>query len=118
VTKSQSAPHKTVFVDLDNPPASVQLNVGDDLVLVRTTASGAPFISAVNVPTREFALASNMFLMVPLALIRVPGQPAHTVLVHHGVAQAPGSGQITFAKTPANPTQPGGTNHAIPYTVS
>ena len=117
MTSIPKAAHKTVFVDLDNPPASLQLNVGDELALVRTTAAGAPFISAVNVPTREFALAPNMFLMVPLALIRLPGQPAQTVLVHHGVAQSSGSGLITFSKSPANPSQPGGTSHTTPYTV-
>jgi len=117
VTTSPSAPKATVFVDLDNPPASVQLNIGDELALVRTTAAGAPFISNVNVPANEFALAPNMFLMVPLALIRLPGQPAHTVLVHHAIAQAAGKGDITFSKAPANPSQPGGTNHAVPYTV-
>jgi hypothetical protein len=58
-----------------------------------------------------------MFLMVPLALIRLPGQPGHTALVHHAIAQTAGKGDITFSKAPANPTFKGGTNHATPYTV-
>ena len=107
----------TVFVDLDNPPASIQLKVGDDLAVVRTTAAGAPLLSAVDVPTAEFGLAPNMFLMVPLAMIRLPGQPGHTYLVHHGIAQQNGSGKITFSMSPNNPSSVGATNHTIPYTV-
>jgi hypothetical protein len=117
VTTKNSTTPTIVFVDLDNPPASVQLNVGDELALVRKTAAGAPFVSAVDVPASEFSMAANMHLMVPLALIRLTGQPAHTYLVHHDIAQNSGAGQITFSMSPANPNAPGGTNQAISYSV-
>jgi hypothetical protein len=116
-TSMPSTSPKIVFVDLDNPPPSIQLSIGDELAVVRTTAAGAPLLSAVDVPPSEFALAPNMFLMVPLALIRLPGQPAHTYLVHHDIAQTVGKGQITFSMSPANPSAPGGTNHTVPYSV-
>lgn len=118
-TSIQVAPRNITFVDLDNPPASLTLKVGDEVAFIRHSAAALPTITDVDTPNGEFSLHGNMFLMVPLGQIKLPGQPASTVLIHHAVATTAGSGQVSYLLTPPNqPGSPAGTTAHLPYTVN
>lgn len=117
-TSIQTATRAITFVDLDNPPASLNLNIGDEVAFIRHSAAALPTISNVDTPHSEFNLASTMFTMVPLVQVKLPGQPAQTVLFHHAVASQSGSGQISFLLTPPNQLGVAGTKAYLPYTVN
>lgn len=89
------------FVDLDNPPKSIKLCMGQELVLYRVQLFGQQFLANLNVPTAELTMSPKMMTMGPPPVL--PGQPAGTDTLWYGHATAVGAGKINFMISPPGP---------------
>jgi hypothetical protein len=114
--KKKAAAPQTVFVDVHKRPSkAVKLKVGDELALIKTIAVGGHVVSGINAPAAHFAASPKMMTMV--SPLRVGGQPANTEALWVGVAQAKGTGNLTFVVTPLSPGHAGQTE-GFDYVVS
>lgn len=102
------------FVDLDNPPKSIKLWMGQELVLYRVQLFGQPFLSNLNVPTSELTMSTKM-AMGPFPVL--PGQPTGTDTLWYGHATARGAGKVGFMISPPAPGYCG-TPQDFDYVVS
>lgn len=100
-TRPTGALAPIVFVDLDNPPQSIKLFMGQELVLYRAVSFGNQFLSNLNVPTSELTMSARMMAMGPPPVL--PGQPANTDTIWYGHATARGNGKINYVLSPPAP---------------
>lgn len=105
-----------VFVDLDNPPALLQLHVGVEIALIRSSGLCGVGISQLDVPAADFAMSGLMFTTAPLQPL--PNQPVNTYVRYYGTAQKLSSGKITYVKAPLVPNPTNGTPHSINYIIT
>lgn len=82
-----------VLVDIDNPPAELNLKVGQLLALYRIPGGGATRLSSANVPSENFSVRQPRFGEV------LPGQPDRSFIVslHEAVACGVGTLSLQFA---------------------
>lgn len=93
-----------LFVNIDNIPAEIVLQVGQLLVLYRYMKAGAPRLCNLNVPSQNFQVRQPRFGE------SLPGQPEQTFIVALNEAVAPGSGTMSVQFAPpelySEPTSP------------
>ena len=115
-SSSPTPASRILFVDLDNPPASINLFVGQEIALIRQEGLCGVSIDQLDVPTSDFALSAIMFTTAPMRPLA--GQPAGTYVRYHGSAQQLGTGKITFVSGILVPNAPPGTPNSIDYTIA
>ena len=107
------------FVEMDrNVPASLDLNVGDTLVLLRPHTTG-PYYHFEGLPTRHLArmarIAKARITMVGHTL---PGQPEGTEIDAVFGARSAGSGAFEIVEGAVQPHLPPRKKTTVSYTVS
>jgi hypothetical protein len=115
-TSSPAPSTQILFVDLDNPPASINLFLGQGIALIRQEGLCGAGIYQLDVPASDFVAAAVMFTTAPMQPL--PGQPADTYVQYIGSAQNSGTGKITFVSGALVPNPTAGTSHSIDYTIA
>ena len=79
-----------VYVDLDALPASLKLNVGQNLIFVRSfSCAGEAFLRSLNMPAPCFVAADKLDYGS-----KIPGQPKDTFVLDLGLVRSAGCGEI------------------------